>query len=232
MNSQHILPCVELQTGSNPDATVIWLHGLGADGHDFEPIVPELGLADDLCVRFVFPHAPSIPVSLNGGYIMPAWYDIKHSDIGQVEKYQQDESGIIESSRLIQLLIDREEMHGIASDRIVLAGFSQGGAMALHIGIRQGEPLAGILALSCYLPLAATVEKELRPETLSTPIFMAHGIHDDVVPYALGDRSRHALQTYGYSVDWHSYPMQHSVCHEEIIRIGQWLNAVLTKSGA
>lgn len=218
------LPAIEVVTGENPTATVIWLHGLGADGHDFEPIVPELGLPDDLHLRFLFPHAPSIPVSINSGYIMPAWYDMKHTEIG----YQQDEAGIRESARQIQLLIDREEMHGIASNRIILAGFSQGGAMALHVGLRQGEPLAGIMALSCYLPLIETVEQELLQESKSTPVFMAHGVNDPVVPYALGDTSQRKLQELGLNVDWHSYPMEHSVCPEEIIRIGKWITKVLT----
>ena len=218
------LPAVEVVTGENPTATVIWLHGLGADGHDFEPIVPELGLPDDLNVRFLFPHAPSIPVSINSGYIMPAWYDIKHTDIG----YQQDERGIRESARQIQLLIEREVMHGIASNRIILAGFSQGGAMALHLGLRQGEPLAGIMALSCYLPIAETIESELFEESKSTQVFMAHGVNDPVVPYALGDNSHRKLESLGYSVEWHSYPMEHSVCSEEITKIGQWISKVLS----
>lgn len=215
----NVLPTVELQTGENPDATVIWLHGLGADGHDFEPIVPELGLADDLHVRFVFPHAPSMPVSINGGYIMPAWYDIKHTDIG----YEQDEHGIVESARQIQMLIDREEMHGIAAKRIILAGFSQGGAMALHVGMRQNEALAGVLGLSCYLPLAEKAKKEASKVSLNTPIMMMHGVHDPIVPYALAEQSYRALQALEYHVDWHSYPMEHSICHEEIITIGKWL---------
>jgi len=219
-----LLPTVELQTGPNPSATIIWLHGLGADGHDFEPVVPQLSLPDDLDVRFVFPHAPSIPVSVNGSYIMPAWYDIKHTDIG----YEQDAQGVIESARMVQMLIDREEMHGIPSSRIVLAGFSQGGAMAMHVGLRQGEALAGIIALSCYLPLAETVEKEMRSETLKTPIFMAHGMNDPVVPYTLGESAHSTLQSLGYSVTWHSYPMEHSVCHEEIIKIGQWVTSLLS----
>jgi len=218
------LPAVEVVTGENPTATVIWLHGLGADGHDFEPIVPELGLSNDLNIRFLFPHAPSIPVSINSGYIMPAWYDIQHTDIG----YQQDERGIRESARQIQLLIEREVMHGIASNRIILAGFSQGGAMALHLGLRQGEPLAGIMALSCYLPIEDTVESELFEESKSTQIFMAHGVNDPVVPYALGDNSHRKLESLGYSVEWHSYPMEHSVCSEEITKIGQWISKVLS----
>lgn len=218
-----VLPTVEVVTGENPTATIIWLHGLGADGHDFEPIVPELRLPADLPLRFVFPHAPSMPVSINGGYIMPAWYDIRHTDIG----FEQDEQGIIESSRMIQLLIDREEMHGIKSDRIILAGFSQGAAMALHVGLRQGEPLAGIMALSGYLPLSEKAAQGLCPATLKTPVFMAHGINDPVVPYELGDNSHRKLESLGYSVAWHSYPMEHSVCPQEIIKIGQWITSIL-----
>jgi len=213
------LPTVELQTGDDPSAAIIWLHGLGADGHDFEPIVPELGLPADLHVRFVFPHAPSMPVSINGGYVMPAWYDIRHIGTG----YEQDEDGIRTSAKLIQMLIDREEMHGIPANRIILAGFSQGGAMALHVGLRQGEALAGIIALSSYLPLPPAADKEMRDSTLGMPIFMAHGVSDSVVPFALGDNSRRRLESLGYSVDWHSYPMEHSVCHEEILSIGRWI---------
>jgi len=217
-----MLPTIEVVTGEKPSATVIWLHGLGADGHDFEPIVPELGLPADLSVRFVFPHAPSMPVSINGGYIMPAWYDIRHTDIG----YEQDEKGIIDSSRMIQLLIDREVMHGIAANRIILAGFSQGAAMALHVGMRQGEPLAGIMALSGYLPLAEKIETEHSPNTAESSVFMAHGINDQVVPFALGDNSHRKLESLGYSVEWHSYPMEHSVCQPEIVKIGQWITSI------
>ncbi|HKI60554.1 MAG TPA: carboxylesterase [Mariprofundaceae bacterium] len=218
-----MLPTIEVITGEKPSATVIWLHGLGADGHDFEPIVPELRLSADLHVRFVFPHAPSMPVSINGGYIMPAWYDIRHTDIG----YEQDEKGIADSSRMIQLLIDREEMHGIAAKRIILAGFSQGAAMALHVGLRQGEPLAGIMALSGYLPLAEKIEAEHSPKTKESSIFMAHGINDPVVPFALGDSSHRKLESLGYPVEWHSYPMEHSVCPAEIVKIGQWITKAL-----
>ncbi len=221
--THHLLPTVDVQTGPGPTATVIWLHGLGADGHDFEPIVPELGLPEGLHVRFVFPHAPSIPVSINGGYIMPAWYDIRHADIG----YQQDERGIVDSARQIQMLIDREEMHGIESDRIILAGFSQGAAMALHVGMRQGEALAGIIALSGYLPLAEKAAKEICPGSRETPIFMAHGVDDPIVPYPLGDRSHRTVIELGYDVTWHSYPMEHAVCHEEIVAIGRWITKIL-----
>ncbi|OIO72937.1 MAG: carboxylesterase [Zetaproteobacteria bacterium CG_4_9_14_3_um_filter_49_83] len=218
-----MLPTVVLQTGPNPDATVIWLHGLGADGHDFEPIVPELGLPEGLHVRFVFPHAPSMPVSINGGYVMPAWYDIKHTDIG----YEQDARGIIESARRIQLLIDREEMHGIRANRIVLAGFSQGGAMALHVGLRQGEPLAGVVALSSYLPLAERLDVEVQQATRVSKFFVGHGVHDPVVPFSLGDQTCRVLQQCGYDVQWHTYPMEHSVCREEIVHIGRFLTQVL-----
>lgn len=222
--TMHTLPAIELLTGDNPDAAIIWLHGLGADGHDFEPIVPELGLPAELNVRFVFPHAPSMPVTINGGYIMPAWYDIRHSDIG----YEQDEKGIRESARSIQMLIEREQMRGIATGRIILAGFSQGGAMALHVGLHQGEPLAGILGLSCYLPLGEAAERELNEASRSTPVFMAYGTDDPIVPFALGDKSHRALESAGFDVEWHSYPMEHSVCHEEIIAIGRWITKLLS----
>ena len=192
------LPAIEVATGENPSATIIWLHGLGADGHDFEPIVPQLGLPDALNIRFVFPHAPSMPVSINGGFIMPAWYDIKHTDIG----YQQDESGIRESARQIQLLIEREELRGIASDRIILAGFSQGGAMALHVGMSQGEPLAGLLALSCYLRIAEKVEAELFEESKRTPMIMAHGGDESVVQYARGTDLQQQQKLLGYAAEW------------------------------
>ena len=226
--SIHLLPAVELQTGPEPDAAIIWLHGLGADGHDFEPIVPELRLPPELRIRFVFPHAPSIPVSINGGYIMPAWYDIRHTDIRHTDiGYEQDEKGIRESARSIQMLIEREQLHGIATNRIILAGFSQGGAMALHVGLRQGEALGGIMGLSCYLPLGGTVEKEMRDASKKTPVFMAHGVDDPVVPYVFGDKSHRTLVSAGFDVDWHSYPMEHSVCHEEVIAIGRWITKVI-----
>ncbi len=219
----HTLPHLSVETGQNPDSTVIWLHGLGADGHDFEPIVPQLGLPGDLAVRFIFPHAPSIPVTLNGGYIMPAWYDIKQTDFG----IEHDHQGILNSARDIQMLIEQEEMHGIPANRIVLAGFSQGAAMALHVGLRQTEKLAGIMALSGYLLLPEQTD-QFTTTAKNTPLFMAHGIHDPVVPYELGDNSRRKLKTLGFSIQWHSYPMEHNVCPEEIRHIGAWVNTVLT----
>jgi len=212
------LPHITIETGKTPDATVIWLHGLGADGHDFEPIVPQLGLPDDMSIRFIFPHAPSMPVTLNGGYIMPAWYDISQNDLG----LEHDEAGIKASSASITLLIEQEIMRGIQPDRIILAGFSQGAAMALHIGLRQEQSLGGIIALSGYLLLPEKTD-EFSSSSPQTPLFMAHGVNDPVVPFALGDASARKLQQRGHSVSWHSYPMQHSVCPEEIADIGNWL---------
>lgn len=221
-----ILPCVELATGDAPVASIIWLHGLGADGHDFEPIVPALGLPGSLHVRFVFPHAPSMPVTVNGGYIMPAWYDIRHADIS----HEQDKEGIHSSAISIEHLIEREIMHGIPAKHIVLAGFSQGGAMALHVGLRQNESLAGIIALSCYLPLAEKMDAGANPACRNTSIFMAHGVEDPIVPFALGDQSRRQLTKLGYPVQWHSYPIGHHVYTEEIKAVGQWLSKRLRHS--
>jgi len=216
------LPYLSVETAAEPDATVIWLHGLGADGHDFEPIVPQLGLPDSLALRFVFPHAPSMPVTLNGGYIMPAWYDIEQNDLG----IAHDQDGILSSARNIQMLIEQEQMRGIPARRIILAGFSQGAAMALHIGLRQSEPLAGIMALSGYLLLPDQTEQWTQ-EAIATPILLAHGIHDPVVPFRLGDNTCRKLKSRGYQVEWHSYPMEHSVCAEEIRQIGTWINSIL-----
>ena len=219
--SLHALPHLTVDTGENPNASIIWLHGLGADGHDFEPIVPELGL-HDLAVRFIFPHAPSMPVTINGGYIMPAWYDIAQTDFG----VRQDRQGILQSAASIQLLIEQEQMRGMEADRIILAGFSQGAAMSLHVGLRQSRALAGIIALSGYLLLTDEMD-QLTRAAKTTPIFMAHGINDPVVPFSLGDSSRRKLETEGYPLTWHSYPMQHQVCLEEINHIGDWIRQIL-----
>jgi len=219
----HILPHLTIETGSGPQAAVIWLHGLGADGHDFEAIVPQLGLPDSLAVRFIFPHAPSMPVTLNGGYIMPAWYDIKQNDLG----IEHDHAGILNSARGIQLLIEQEEMRGIAASRIILAGFSQGAAMALHVGLRQPDALAGVMALSGYLLLPGQTD-QFTPASIATPVFMAHGVHDPVVPFSLGDNARRTLASLGYAIQWHSYPMQHNVCPEEIRHIGTWITSVFS----
>lgn len=215
---------LEICTRAHPDSTVIWLHGLGADGHDFAPIVPELGLPPSLAVRFIFPHAPMMPVSINNGYVMPAWYDVKCLDLRQVE----DEAGIRASQQQLETLIRNEMARGIPASRIVLAGFSQGGAVALHTGLRYEAHLAGVLALSTYVPLPHTLVTEASAANAGLPIFMAHGTADSVIPVAHGIASRNWLQEHGYAVDWREYPMTHSVCPEEITDIGQWLVRVLT----
>ena len=199
---------------------MLWLHGLGADGHDFEPIVPELGLR--FPVRFVFPHAPVRPVTINGGMAMRAWYDILGFDRGA----REDAAGIRASAAAVVALVDREIERGMAPERIVLAGFSQGGAIALHTALREPRPLAGVLALSTYLPLAATLASERSAANARVPIFMAHGTGDTVLPLSLAETSRAALQALGYAVEWHTYPMAHSVSIEEISAIGAWLAAL------
>lgn len=217
------MDALEIVTGNAPDSAVIWLHGLGADGHDFAPIVPELGLPPDASIRFVFPHAPMLPVTINGGYVMPAWYDVKSLDLSQDE----DAAGIRSSQQGLETLIRRECERGIASSRIVLAGFSQGGAIALHTGLRYGAPLAGVLALSTYLPLARTLAAESTPTNSALPVFMAHGAADNVIPIEHGVASRDLLRQQGYAVEWHEYPMSHSVCAAEIADIGTWLTRIL-----
>lgn len=202
-----------------PELTVIWLHGLGADGHDFEPIVAELPL--DAAVRFVFPHAPLRPVTINGGLSMRAWYDIAAIGPGAAE----DEAGILDSAAALRGLIDREAAAGVDPARIVLAGFSQGGAIALWTALTEPRPLAGVLALSTYLPLAARLAAEREPANRRLPIWMAHGREDAMIPLRLAANSRDRLRAWGYGVDWHAYPMPHGVCAEEIADIGAWLNA-------
>jgi phospholipase/carboxylesterase len=215
-----LLDGIEITTSEPPGLTVIWLHGLGADGHDFEPIVPELGLR--IPVRFVFPHAPVRPVTINGGMAMRAWYDI----LGFDRQAAEDAEGIRTSAAAVTKLIDRELARGMASDRIVLAGFSQGGAIALQTALREPRPLAGVLALSTYLPLRATLAAERSAANSGLPIFMAHGTADPVLPLTLAESSRRTLEALGYEVEWHAYPMPHSVCVEEISAIGAWLAAL------
>jgi len=214
---------VEVETGRAPSGSVIWLHGLGADGHDFEPIVPELVQPAERALRFVFPHAPIRPVTLNGGYPMRAWYDIAALD----RRTAEDESGIRATRAAIDTLIRRENSRGIASERIVLAGFSQGGAMALFTGARYPERLAGIMGLSCYLLLAPRLAAERSAANQATPVFLAHGTQDPVVPLMLGEYARHALEACGYSVEWHAYDMPHSLCPPEVTDIAAWLRRVL-----
>lgn len=214
------MDAIEIETGKNPQAAVIWLHGLGADGHDFEPIVPELGLARP--VRFVFPNAPVRPVTINAGMRMRAWYDILQLGGGP-----EDELGVRASQRLLEALVSREGERGIAPGRIVLAGFSQGGAIALQTALRYRERLAGLLALSTYLPLAKTVESEAAPANRDLPIFMAHGGYDDIIPIDRAQASCRHLQALGYAVEWHEYPMPHSVCANEVTDIAAFLTRVL-----
>lgn len=222
-----MLETVEIDPQGTHRASVIWMHGLGADGNDFVPIVPELGLKDELGVRFVFPHAPVRPVTLNGGMPMRAWYDIVDLS-GDAE----DEDGIRASAAEVEMLVDAEKARGIADRRIVLAGFSQGGAIALHTGLRHGERLAGIMGLSTYLPLRARLPDEVAEANRDTPVFMAHGSLDPMLPQQLGEASRDILRDAGHDVAWHSYPMQHQVCIEEIHDIAAWLRRVLTDESA
>lgn len=219
MDTDTSLEHIEATTGDPPVYSVIWLHGLGADGHDFEPIVPEFNLPADKPVRFIFPHAPMQPVTINNGMVMRAWYDISGLEMIR----QEDEAGVRQSAELVRGLIEKENARGISSANVILAGFSQGGAIALHTGLRYPETLAGILALSTYLPLSGSLENEVHTANQSTPIFMGHGLYDPVIPLMLGESSRSKLQKAGYEVEWHSYPMPHSVCPEEIQQIGDWL---------
>ena len=214
---------IEVETGPQPTASIIWLHGLGADGHDFEPIVPELGLSGLPAVRFVFPHAPYRPVTVNGGATMRAWYDIAVDGRG----FRQDETHIRDSEQTLRSLIAQECERGISSRRIVLAGFSQGAAIALHTGLRYPQPLAGIMALSMPVPLPERIPSELNTANAHTPLFLAHGTQDQVVPYPLGEYGHHLLEQIGLPVEWHSYPMGHTVSLEEIADIRAWLGQVL-----
>jgi len=218
-----LLDALELETAPNPTHAVIWLHGLGADGNDFAPIVPELRLGNAPAVRFVFPHAPVQPVTINGGMAMRAWYDIRNADLAQ----REDAQGILQSQDAVRALIQRENQRGIATGNIVLAGFSQGCAMTLQTGLRLPERLAGLVALSGYLPLAESLQAEFSPANKETPIFMAHGTQDPVVPLQRAQKSCQLLQEMGYSVDWKTYPMPHSVCLEEVNDIAAFLKQVL-----
>ena len=215
------LDALETETGPNPSASVIWLHGLGADGNDFAPIVPELKLPQR-AIRFVFPNAPRIAVTINGGMVMPAWYDISDSAIRR-----EDEPGVRASQAAIEALIAREVARGSPLGNIVLAGFSQGGAIALQAALRHPERLAGVMALSTYVPLADTLALEASPANRDLPIFMAHGSMDAVITLARAEQSRALLEGLGYRVEWRSYAMAHAVCAEEISDIGRWLTKVL-----
>jgi phospholipase/carboxylesterase len=216
------LECVEVETRPQPTHAVIWLHGLGADGHDFEPLVPQLLRSGWPALRFVFPHAAIRPISLNNGLPMRGWYDIAGFDLSQ----RQDETGVRASITEVEALIEREVARGIAADRVVLAGFSQGGAVALAAGLRHARKLAAIVALSTYQPVAEAIGRERSEANASIPIFMAHGAFDPVVPKVLGERSRDRLRGWGYSVAWHDYPMAHQVCPQEIADLADFLAGV------
>ena len=218
-----LLDNIEIDTAPNPTVAIIWMHGLGADGNDFVPLVRELDLAGLPGIRFVFPHAETMPVTINGGYVMRAWYDIMGTDLVR----REDEAGLRKSQLQIEALIAREKARGIPASRIILAGFSQGCAMALQTGLRHPEKLAGLMCLSGYVPLSAKVPTERSKESVQTPVFMVHGRDDGVIPVARAEQSRDLLKSMGYQVEWHEYQMQHSLCQEEIEDIGAWLKKVL-----
>jgi phospholipase/carboxylesterase len=220
-----LLDCIEVNPSGKPAATIIWLHGLGADGHDFEAIVPELRLPDSLPVRFVFPHAPERAVTVNAGMIMRAWFDLIDLNL---DANSADKEQFSESVEMLEALIENELRSGLASDRIVLAGFSQGGAIALHTGLHFPKRLAGILAMSMHLPTIRDRSAALSPANQEVPIMMAHGQMDPLIPLARAIETRQELIRLGYAVSWHEYPIQHSVCAEEVADIRAWLLGVLT----
>lgn len=222
-DSGQLLEYLEVSTAESPEYSVIWMHGLGADGHDFEPIVPYLGLPAGLAVRFIFPHALMRPITINGGAVMRAWYDIIEISTSR----GQDEAGILHSAEKIHALIDHEIERGIPASKIILAGFSQGGAMALHVGVRYPQKLAGIMVLSGYLLFPERLQDEISEANSATPVFIGHGTADPMVPIALGEAVRSTLQSGNWPVEWHSYPIPHSVSQAEIVDIGRWFQACL-----
>jgi len=221
MDGGKLLETVEVTTADNPEYAVIWMHGLGADGHDFEPIIPFLNLSPDASIRFVFPHALMRPITINGGAVMRAWYDIIEISTSK----GQDQAGIRHSAAKIRDLINHEIERGIPADQIIVAGFSQGGAMALHVGLRYPEKLAGIMALSAYLLFPERLHSERALENSATPVFMGHGTQDPMVPVKLGQAAQAELEKGHWPVEWHSYPIPHSVSQPEMVDIGHWLKA-------
>jgi phospholipase/carboxylesterase len=219
-----LLEHVQIDTADNPQVSVIWLHGLGADGNDFVPIVRELDLSGLPGIRFVFPHARTMPITINNGYVMRAWYDITGAELVR----REDENGLRASQKDVEAFIAREKARGIPASRIILAGFSQGCAMTIQTGLRQTEPLAGMICLSGYVPLSSKLPTERTQESLQTPIFMAHGRHDNVVPFTRAEMSRDLLVSMGYQVEWHEYTMQHSVCLEEVQHLSNFFKKVLS----
>jgi phospholipase/carboxylesterase len=222
-STQQSADAVVLTPASAPTAAVIWLHGLGADGFDFVPIVDELRLPASLPVRFIFPHAAQRPVTINNGYVMRAWYDITGFGPNRAE----DDAGIRQSEGVVKQYIEQQIAQGIPANKIVIAGFSQGGAIALQTGVRYPQRLAGVMALSTYLPLRASVATEASNDNRDVPILMCHGTHDPVVPVQMGEASRAVLEGLGYRIEWHAYPMEHSVCMEEVAEISRWLQSRL-----
>ncbi|HVI25283.1 MAG TPA: carboxylesterase [Xanthomonadaceae bacterium] len=222
-----LLETIEQDTGPDPQWSVLWLHGLGADGHDFAPIVPQLVRRDWPALRFVFPHAPVRPVTINGGVRMRAWYDIRDLDLGN----RADEAGVAESVAQVEALVAREAARGVPARRVFLAGFSQGGAIALAAGLQRASPFAGLVALSTYLPMHERAAGLLANGANAQPVFMAHGLQDPVVPYAAGEASARMLAALGFEVDWHRYPMPHAVCPEEVRDLGDWLSRRFADAG-
>ena len=218
-----LLEHIQIETNDNPEIAIIWMHGLGADGNDFVPMVRELDLAGLPGIRFIFPHANTMPVTISNGYVMRSWYDITGLELGR----REDENGLRASQKDIEAFIEREKARGIPASRIILAGFSQGCAMAIQTGLRHPEPLAGLLCLSGYVPLSANVATERSDAGKSTPIFMAHGRYDNVVPFNRAEASRDLLVSLGYRLEWHEYAMQHTLCLEEVQHISAWLKKVL-----
>jgi phospholipase/carboxylesterase len=218
-----LLEHIQVETDDNPEIAIIWMHGLGADGNDFVPMVRELDLAGLPGIRFIFPHAKTMPVTINNGYVMRSWYDITGLELTR----REDENGLRASQQAIEGFIAREKTRGIPASRIVLAGFSQGCAMAIQTGLRHPETLAGLLCLSGYVPLSAQLGTERTETSKSTPIFMAHGRYDNVVPFNRAEASRDLLASLGYALEWHEYAMQHSLCLEEVQDISAWLKKVL-----
>lgn len=221
------LPCVVTETGPDPVVSILWLHGLGADGNDFAPIVPELVDPAWPPLRFVFPHAPVRPVTINNGMAMRAWYDIRSLSLAE----RADAEGVRQSVDDVEALIAAQAADGIPSERLVVAGFSQGGVIALQAALRHSQRLLGVIGLSCYLPLTDTLAAERSPTNADTPVLLMHGEHDPVVPFALGLHARDTLQSWNYQVDWHAYPMQHQVCMEQILDLRRWLAARLAAIG-
>jgi len=218
-----LLEHVQIDTADNPEISVIWLHGLGADGNDFVPIVRELDLSGLPGIRFIFPHARTIPVTVNNGYVMRAWYDITGAELVR----REDENGLRASQKEIEAFIAREKARGIPASRILLAGFSQGCAMTIQTGLRHPEKLGGMICLSGYVPLSSKLPTERTRESLATPIFMAHGRHDNVVPFNRAEMSHDLLVSLGYDVEWHAYAMQHTVCLDEVQHLSAWIKKVL-----